>query len=58
MDIPAIGIVILLASAALSFFGGRYFSRNWRARKAKQAEAEREANQSRQVRRAGQRRAR
>lgn len=58
MDIPPIGIVILLASAGLSFFGGRYLSRGWRERKAKREQAVREASQSRQVRRAGQRRAR
>ncbi len=58
MDIPPIGIAILLASAGLSFVTGRYLSRGWRARKQKREQAEREANQSRQVRRAERRRAR
>ena len=58
MDIPPIAVVILLASAGLSFVTGRYFSRSWRARKQKREQAAREASQSRQVRRADQRRAR
>ena len=58
MDIPPLGIAILLASAVLSFVTGRYLSRGWRERRKKREQAEREASQSRQVRRAGQRRAR
>ncbi len=55
MDIPAIGIAILLVSSVLSFVVGRWFSRRWRDKRQRRDKAEREAQESRQVRRARQR---
>ena len=56
MDIHPLGILILIASAAASFALGRWFSRKHRAKKQERERIAREAAQSRQVRRANQRR--
>lgn len=56
MDIHPLGILILMASGAASFVLGRWFSRRHRSRKQERERIAREAAQSRQVRRANQRR--
>ncbi|MDM0047367.1 hypothetical protein QTH91_22945 [Variovorax dokdonensis] len=55
MDAQALGLLIILVTGAFSFFIGRKLSARWRARKDAKRRAEREAAESRQVRRARQR---
>ena len=56
MDIGIIGIVIAVASGLGSFALGRWLTNRRRQKKAEQARAVAEAGQSRQVRRARERR--
>ncbi|RYF63241.1 MAG: hypothetical protein EOO22_26325 [Comamonadaceae bacterium] len=56
MDIGPVAIVVLLVSSIVSFLIGRWISRGRREKKAAQQRAAAEANQSRQVRRARERR--
>ncbi|MFC5609863.1 hypothetical protein [Variovorax soli] len=55
MDIGTVGIVIIVASGIVSFALGRYFSNKRREKKDAQKRAADMANQSRQVRRARER---
>ena len=55
MDGQVLGMVLLLATGAASFFIGRKLSARWRAKKEAERRAKREAAESRQVRRARQR---
>lgn len=57
-DIGIVGIVIVVASGIVSFALGRYLSTRRRAKKDAQKRAADMANQSRQVRRAQERKAR
>ena len=56
-DIGIVGIVIVVASGIVSFALGRYFSNKRREKKDAQKRAADMANQSRQVRRARERKA-
>ena len=58
MDIGIVGIVIIVASGIASFAVGRYLSTKRRAKKDAQRRAAEHAAQSRQVRRARERRER
>lgn len=49
--------LVLVFSCALTFVAARLLSRKWRARRRQKEEAQRRANESRQVRRARERRA-
>jgi len=49
--------LVLVFSCALTFLAARLLSRKWRARRRQKEEAQRRANESRQVRRARARRA-
>jgi flagellar biosynthesis/type III secretory pathway M-ring protein FliF/YscJ len=51
------GTLVLVFSCALTFVAARLLSRKWRARRRQKEEAQRRANESRQVRRARERRA-
>ena len=55
MDIGTVGIVIIVVSGVVSFALGRYFSNKRREKKDAQRRAADMANQSRQVRRARER---
>ncbi|HYP70141.1 MAG TPA: hypothetical protein VEP93_04610 [Variovorax sp.] len=55
LDIGLIGIVIIVASGIVSFALGRYFSTKRREKKAAEKRAAEMASQSRQVRRARER---
>ena len=55
MDLGTVGIVIIVASGIVSFALGRYFSNKRREKKDAQKRAADMANQSRQVRRARER---
>ena len=55
MDIGTVGIVIIVASGVVSFALGRYFSNKRREKKDAQKREADMANQSRQVRRARER---
>jgi hypothetical protein len=50
------GMVLLVLSLVVSFAAGRYFSRNWRRKRDERAAEERRRGESRQVRRARERR--
>jgi hypothetical protein len=56
MEAQALGLLIVLVTGAFSFFIGRKLSARWRARRDAKRRAEREAADSRQVRRARERR--
>ena len=49
--------LVLVFSCALTFIAARILSRKWRERRRRKEEAERRASESRQVRRARERRA-
>ena len=55
MDIGIVGVVVIVASGLVSFALGRYFSNKRREKKDAQKRAADMANQSRQVRRARER---
>lgn len=50
-------ILLLVVTSAITFTAARLLSRNWRRKRREKEEAERRANESRQVRRARERRA-
>lgn len=52
------GALLILLSFVVTFTVARFLSRNWRARRRAKEEAARRANESRQVRRARERRGR
>ncbi len=56
MDIGIVGLLVLLASAGISFVLGRWLSRRHREKRAQRERAVAKAGQSRQVRRARERR--
>lgn len=58
MDVGIAGIAMAVVSGAISFLVGRWLSRRRRAKKAGHALLASRATQSRQVRRAGERRGR
>jgi hypothetical protein len=58
MDAGPIAIAVALVSGLVSFLVGRWLSKGRREKKAAQQRAAAEANQSRQVRRARERRGR
>jgi hypothetical protein len=51
------GTLVLIFTCALTFIVARLLSRKWRDRRARKDEAQRRATESRQVRRARERRA-
>lgn len=51
-------ILLLVVSSAITFTVARLLSRNWRRKRREKEEAQRRAGESRQVRRARERRAR
>ncbi|HEY0824731.1 MAG TPA: hypothetical protein VGD76_13160 [Ramlibacter sp.] len=51
-------ILLLVVTSAITFTAARILSRNWRRKKREKEEAARRANESRQVRRARERRGR
>ena len=58
MDVGILGVAIAMVSGVVSFMAGRWLSRKRREKKAEQALLATRAAQSRQVRRAGERRGR
>jgi uncharacterized membrane protein YdjX (TVP38/TMEM64 family) len=50
-------VLLLVVTSALTFGVSRYLSRRWREKRRQQAQAARRAGESRQVRRARERRA-
>ena len=58
MDVGILGVAIAMVSGVVSFLAGRWLSRKRREKKAGQALLATRAAQSRQVRRAGERRGR
>jgi uncharacterized membrane protein YdjX (TVP38/TMEM64 family) len=50
------GTLVLVFTCALTFLAARLLSRRWRARRREREEAQRRAGESRQVRRARERR--
>jgi hypothetical protein len=57
MPYDAAGLLLLVVTSAITFGTSRYLSRRWREKRRRKAEAARLAGESRQVRRARQRRA-
>lgn len=51
-------ILLLVVTSAITFTAARILSRNWRRKRREREEAQRRAGESRQVRRARERRAR
>ncbi|MGV3494566.1 MAG: hypothetical protein ACO1OY_11905 [Ramlibacter sp.] len=51
-------ILLLVVTSAITFTAARLLSRNWRRKRREREEAQRRAGESRQVRRARERRAR
>ena len=56
MDLSPVAVVIMLVCAAGSFAIGRFFSRGWRARRREKEHAAKRASETRQQRRARERR--
>jgi len=56
MPIDFSSTLVLVFSCVLTFIAARLLSRRWRARRRQKEEAQRRANESRQVRRARERR--
>jgi uncharacterized membrane protein YdjX (TVP38/TMEM64 family) len=56
MPLDFASTLVLVFSCALTFLAARLLSRKWRARRRQKEEAQRRANESRQVRRARERR--
>jgi hypothetical protein len=50
------GLLLLVVTAAVTFGASRYLSRRWRDKRRRQDQAARQAGESRQVRRARERR--
>jgi uncharacterized membrane protein YdjX (TVP38/TMEM64 family) len=57
MSFDFAGVLLLVVTSALTFGVSRYLSRRWREKRRQQAQAARQAGESRQVRRARERRA-
>lgn len=58
LDVSAIGLLLGALSGALCFWGGRWLRARWLARRREKAQAAARAGESRQVRRARERRER
>lgn len=56
LEVSAIGIFLMLLTSVASFLLGRWFSRNWRAERRAKDVAKARANETRQQRRARERR--
>ena len=56
LEVSAIGIFLMLLTSVASFLLGRWFSRNWRAKRRTKDVAKARANETRQQRRARERR--
>jgi hypothetical protein len=53
-----LGVLVLVVTCAITFAASRFLSRKWRARRRDREQAEHRAGESRQVRRARERRGR
>ena len=56
MNLSSTAVLIILVTAAVSFALGRFFSRGWRARRREKELAAKRASETRQQRRARERR--
>ena len=56
LEVSAIGIFLMLLTSVASFLLGRWFSHNWRAKRRAKDVAKARANETRQQRRARERR--
>ncbi len=56
LEVSANGIFLMLLTSVASFLLGRWFSRNWRAKRRAKDVAKARANETRQQRRARERR--
>ena len=56
LEVSAIGIFLMLLTSVASFLLGRWFARNWRAKRRAKDVAKARANETRQQRRARERR--
>lgn len=57
-QLSPVGLLLMLAGAAISFALGRYLSRGWRAKRQQKQQADKLASETRQQRRARERRER
>lgn len=57
-QLSPVGLLLMLVGAAISFALGRYLSRGWRAKRQQKQQADKLASETRQQRRARERRER